>query len=262
MHALESHWRQELHSYCPRGGSPFFIDLKVAEIYQFIFDEEVGLSDFAENEIYEATAVLYDNMQTQMDQITRIVNYVKPKGSSSDQKYAGCDGLDQNLENGADDCEEDEYPPELVLSSGAEIATDCSAEEDVVCFAGMMSSLESAEAYLKSVVDVVDDCTPFDMLESEIEYLGGNCSEALWRVTAQSLELCHPDDPIILGETKKFRLGLDSSKPVPKCSFTIPNQKDLLKQRWVDGQTLLIDKDDGKLVNAYFSFDVDVSTNT
>eukprot|EP00978_Attheya_sp_CCMP212_P040280 scaffold218219_cov55-Attheya_sp.AAC.1 len=69
----------------------------------------------------EATVVLYDNMQAQMDQITRIFNYVKPRESSSDQKYAGCDGYDQNLKEGADDCEEDEYryPPELVLSSGA-----------------------------------------------------------------------------------------------------------------------------------------------
>eukprot|EP00978_Attheya_sp_CCMP212_P010072 scaffold24197_cov51-Attheya_sp.AAC.5 len=138
-----------------------------------------------------------------------------------------------------------------------ELTTVKKTREDVVCLAGMLSSQESAEAYLKSVVDVVDDCTSFDMLDTEIEYLGGSCSEALWKVAAESNQKCNKDDPVILGETKQFVLGFDSFSPTPTYSFNIPNQRDLNKSHWVDGQTLLIEKRKGKLEITYFSFDVE-----
>lgn len=101
--------------------------LKVAEFSDFEYGEEVGLSDSQETEIYENTLVLYENMDTMYTQILAtkdtaddievfLTDTVDPKLDTildflvreflDGIKNSGCDGIDQDNDDVADNCEE------------------------------------------------------------------------------------------------------------------------------------------------------------
>jgi hypothetical protein len=48
-------------------------------------------------------------------------------------KYAGCDGINQDGDFVCDNCEEDEFPPELLFSEFLPLDLECEIKENYVC---------------------------------------------------------------------------------------------------------------------------------
>jgi hypothetical protein len=136
-------------------------------------------------------------------------------------KFAGCDGIDQGFDknsdtNEADNCQEDKYPPELTLLSPLPIVDPIS--KDFFRLEKTFSNRTEAIAYLKSVTQVIDDCSRPNLLSSAVELVGGSCIDTEFKITPKQ-EQCEGVDIFLRGITTKVILDVDEEAPLVSCGF-------------------------------------------
>jgi hypothetical protein len=240
----------------------------IAESGNYLYGEKVDWDEFTKNELANNGKVLYDNMNKMLDvdKDTQLEVFRKPEFTQG-VKFAGCDGIDQQDLNVkphrpgygfVDECEEDTYPPEIVMPDCLPVKLDCVSTE-AVCLDKLFRNKEAAIAYLKATIGVTDDCTRQEMLDTEVS-LGAvpQCGENKFTVTPISNDVCHDGADAIEGTPKYFVVGIDEEKPQVTCSFDASGTS--LFERFVDerGTHMILRSSDDELKDGVFSLDVDV----
>jgi hypothetical protein len=167
-------------------------------------------------------------------------------------KNAGCDGLDQDHDDHADNCSEDLFPPEIALlpSSGAD-RHERTGTGEFRFPSKIFKSNEEAVRYLDSATKVTDDCAPSAQLAKAIELVGGTCQDTKFRVTPQhnckdSLSKDAYDTKS--GTAQDFLLNVDDTAPKVTCRFD-----NAVGMSLTDGdKTLFIEEDDAWFVTELF----------
>jgi hypothetical protein len=215
-----------------------------------MYDKLVDWDEFTKNELANNGKVLFDNMNITKAVVDKILEEVTRKPVfTPGVKFAGCDGVDQDTDPDyfgpsrygvIDECEEDTYPPEIVLPESLPVKLDCMSA-DAVCVDKLFRNQPEAIAYLKATIGVTDDCTPQEMLDTEVSLVGDGvgdgllCGEKKFKVTPISKDICEPDSDDIEGISKTFIVEIDADKPQVTCGFskTVPEGTAQLT-RWVD----------------------------
>jgi hypothetical protein len=193
---------------------------QIEDVSTFLQAELVGTSDFQEQEISENTKVQFENSMLIFERSGEILDLVDVKTDPL-AKFAGCDGIDQEFTqnsdtNEADNCEEDKFPPELLLLSPLPIVDPPS--KDFFRLEKTFSKEAEAIAYLKSVTQVIDDCSRPSLLSSEVELVGGSCIDTEFEITPKQ-EQCEGVDFFLRGSTTKVILDVDEEAPLASCGF-------------------------------------------
>jgi hypothetical protein len=162
-------------------------------------------------------------------------------------KFAGCDGVDQNTEQDdgpgrykvVDECEEDNYPPELVLLERLPVV-NVDNGVDVFRLEKSFSKEDEAISYLESATQVIDDCSGPELLTRKVELVSLSCSDSEFKVTPIQ-EQCADSGNFLEGTPMIFLLDVDKDAPVVSCGFnqTVPEGTAQLT-RWVDGNNLFL----------------------
>jgi hypothetical protein len=184
-----------------------------------------------------------DEIKVTTDEIKELVT---PPKYNTAAKNAGCDGIDQDFvvdspTNMADNCEEDNYPPELVLLERLPVVNVDDPDADVFRLEKSFSNKDEAISYLESTTQVIDDCSRPELLTRNVELVGGlSCSDSEFKVTPIQ-EQCADSGNFLAGKHVTFLLDVDEDAPVVSCGFreTVPGGKAQLT-RWVDGNNLFL----------------------
>jgi hypothetical protein len=139
--------------------------------------EIIQLNDEQEVEIYNNLDKVYGNMETTYDKLLDIEDFVNAKYTPG-VKFLGCNAFDEDNNNINDECEEDTFPPEIVLP----LSVDRSGGTVRILGKSFKTS-DQAKAYLESAIDVIDDCAPPSDLMLEVKYVDGACDLAQFSVT-------------------------------------------------------------------------------
>lgn len=214
-------------------------------------------------EIYRNTNVIFENMETTFQYLnasfTQVLELLEPPGFLQGTKFAGCDGVDQDDDDIADDCHEDSYPPHLELPDFFQRTPDCKVA-DAICLDKYFKGSDDAIAYLKTII-VADDCASPAFLFSEVVELDGLCDESSFKVTPfhrqdTFVPLCKEYE--LSGEPVTFVVGVDNLPPVVTCGFK-PAEADLETRVQVEGKFLFIPQNsNARLVDTSFYFDIEV----
>lgn len=230
---------------------------QAAEVSEFNYWEQVGISDSQMLEMCESAKALFHNMGImltfQMDEmgpkLDDIANFqtsttgprlneiqvfqtdtMDPKldivvgfverAFMPGARKAGCDGVDQNNDDVADDCMEDEHPPEIVVPQLLPIDYE-SHHNDALRLKQALRSMGQVRHFFRSALRVEDDCARPEHLSLDIELLGGSCEETEVEVTPihkQGMTTCSEEHEL-LGLPMKFLLELDDGVPQVTCGF-------------------------------------------
>jgi hypothetical protein len=193
-----------------------------------MYDEMVGTSDVQDQAVVLDTGVIFENMVKiyQRDfKILTTVNEIKklvaPPKYDAAAKFAGCDGIDQDFDedsedNEADNCEEDNFPPEIVLLDPFPVVDPVSG----VFRLEKTFSQDEAMAYLKSATQVIDDCSRPELLSSEIKLVGGSCLDTEFEITPIQEKCPNSALPSFLrGGATRVILDVDDEAPLASCGF-------------------------------------------
>jgi hypothetical protein len=216
------------------------------------------------NKILEVTNSINITGNKILEDTKLIKELVTPPKYDPEAKNAGCDGIDQDFVNGsltnmADNCEEDNYPPELVLLERLPVVNVDPADDifllknyDDVFRLEKSFSRNEAIAYLNSATQVADDCSKPGLLTRNVEVVRLSCSDSEFKVTPIQ-EKC--PGTFLSGTPINFILDVDEVAPVVSCGFTnimVPEKsgkKDSGKKdkpiRWVDGKNLFLRAEGG-----------------
>jgi hypothetical protein len=114
--------------------------VQIADSSEFNYGEAGTNSPFQDTETYEAVQCLFPNMITTYDKLLDIEENIIDHTYVNGAKFAGCDGWNQDEDNEADNCEEDDYPPEIVLPVNVveieRVATSDERSEDKIRIVG------------------------------------------------------------------------------------------------------------------------------
>lgn len=161
----------------------------------------------------ESTQDIRDDLEAARSDIVDLLNATLV----ATNRFAGCNGRDEDYDQIADNCEEDLFPPEVVLRFSSE--TMNAGDDDVVTVSGLtFSSDEEAIAYIRDVVSVVDDCAPAEALVLEVELqneAANACGPKTFTATA-----VHPTEcGMKIGSSLVFALDVDEVIPTIMCGF-------------------------------------------
>jgi hypothetical protein len=96
------------------------------DISEFTYGEVAEWGNVQQLEVYENVDKIFVNMQQTGDwlqeRFVEILELLQPIHLNG-VKYAGCDGIDQDGNTVADNCEEDQFPPSLVHRDGLAISS-------------------------------------------------------------------------------------------------------------------------------------------
>jgi hypothetical protein len=171
---------------------------QLVEISGFTYGEIVQLNDEQGWEIYANTAVIFENMETTYEKLLVIEDWVviiedwvviiedlvDATKASGFTKYAGCNSKDDDEDDSYDECDEDRYPPELVLPLDADEFQRTGLTVKII--GKTFETIDEAMLYLESVVGVVDDCAPSKDLRVEVAYdanIMNTCGPLLFTAT-------------------------------------------------------------------------------
>jgi hypothetical protein len=214
-----------------------------------MYDEMVGTSEVQDQAVVLDTGVIFENMvriyqrdfeilrtaneisttankiATTANEINTTANEIKklvtaPKYDTA-AKFAGCDGIDQDFDedsddNKADNCEEDNFPPEIVLLDPLPVVNPMSEFFRLE----KTFSKEEAISYLKNAFQVIDDCSRPALLSSEVKLVGGSCLDTEFEITPIQ-EKC-PDSALpsfLRGGATRVILDVDDEAPLAFCGF-------------------------------------------
>jgi hypothetical protein len=264
LHCTSSHKQTQLTS--------FTVTVQLATVGNKVYGELVDWDEFTKNELANNGKVLYDNMNKMLgvEKATKTVadaiftEVTRKQDFTPGVKFAGCDGVDQDTKEDApngfgprrygvvDECEEDTYPPEIVLHESLPVKLDCMSA-DAVCLDKLFRNQTKAIAYMKATIGVTDDCTPHDMLDTEISFVGVGslCGENEFKVTPISKAVCDAGFAIE-GTPKTFIVDIDAGNPQVSCGFRatpVPEEKKEKLTRWVDGKNLFVRLEGGSKWN-------------
>jgi hypothetical protein len=146
-------------------------------------------------------------------------------------KNAGCDGIDQDGDLVADNCEEDEFPPSLFHRDGLAISSTCPVAAADYCLEPTFKTMEDAKAYLQAFVKVEDDCASpdnlvTDILTTDLQLCGGIITMTPVHKHPLSSS-CYPHNSFAFdnvqasfkGKPETFAVKVDGSAPVITCGF-------------------------------------------
>lgn len=125
---------------------------------------------------------------------------------------AGCDGQDQDQDGVIDNCEEDQYPPEVVLRSTMEVVDDGHVKAVV---GKVFQSTEEATDALRGALSVVDDCAPAANLALNLTLK--ETKECHATVSAAPIHWCNSLANV--GVNNLFSFQVDSQPPRVSCGF-------------------------------------------
>jgi hypothetical protein len=192
--------------------------------------------------------VTTDTIKGTTDEIKELVT---PPKYDTAAKYAGCDGIDQDFVEGsatnmADNCEEDNYPPELVLLERLPVVS-VDPDADVFRLEMSFSKIDEAISYLESATQVVDDCSRPELLTRNVELVRLSCSDSEFKVTPIQ-EQCAGTDKFLAGTPVSVLLDVDQDVPVVTCGFgvPVPENKNAQLTRRVDGKNLFLQLEGGE----------------
>lgn len=123
--------------------------------------------------------------------------------------------------------------------------------------------MDSVEAYLKSIIQVEDDCASLDFLDVAIEHVDGTCSDTEVKVTPvheqeKTSKLCQ-NGYLLNGTSLNLVLELDEVTPQVSCGFSGLRSDDRILNA---GTTLFVEPTASlNLINSGFYFDIQVSRN-
>ncbi|KAL3913879.1 MAG: hypothetical protein SGILL_006319, partial [Bacillariaceae sp.] len=160
-----------------------------------------GLVDGAEVEaIYENTLQLLDGSAAIYDEV--VCRCVEQK----DLRGQGCDSIDNDCDDSVDECDEDNFPPEIDISDAS---LNCaSGNGQVTWFTSNDDALECVSTYST----VVDDCDTTAAFGDGFPSLSGTCDEAL--ITVEASDRCgNPAEP------KTVPVFVDLLAPVVSCGL-------------------------------------------
>jgi hypothetical protein len=231
----------------------FAITAQLEQLANALYGELVDWDEFTKNELANNGKVLFENMDKMLGvaKATKSVaddikEYTRYPDFTPGVKFAGCDGVDQDTEeddpNGfgprrykvVDECEEDNYPPELVLLERLPVV-NVDNDVDVFRLERSFSKKEEAISYLESATQVIDDCSRPELLTRKVELVRLACSDSEFKVTPIQ-EQCADSGNLLEGTPMSFLLDVDEDVPVVSCGFrnTVPEGK-AQRTRWVDG---------------------------
>lgn len=190
--------------------------------------------------IEQSTSDIREDIAANRNEIVDLINATLKE----DGKFAGCNGRDEDLDQAADNCEEDMFPPEAILNvrgDSLRISDDGMISVPQKSF----DSIESAMAFIKSRVSVVDDCASSSDLELRVSSVGGSCESTMFTATSVHASSCGEK----IGNTLSFKMDVDETVPIVTCGFV---------DGVVDGRTLILEEDD-EMVNTELFFRVLVS---
>ncbi|CAB9510835.1 expressed unknown protein [Seminavis robusta] len=142
--------------------------------------------------------------------------------SPSTAQNAGCDGNDQDGDGVIDNCEEDKFPPSVLIHKSLLKLKDDGATKHVQ--SEVFSSTDEAVASVRGALSVVDDCAGAKDLVLNVTVKG--ISECQAVVSAAPIQWCN-DAPVI-GKIEEFSVRVDTKPPVISCGFqasTAPDKK-------------------------------------
>lgn len=122
--------------------------------------------------------------------------------------------------------------------------------------------MDFVEAYLKSIIQVEDDCASSDFLDVDVEYVDGTCSNTQVKVTPVHEQQISPickDGYMRNGTSLNLFLELDEVTPDVSCGFSGLRSDDRIIAA---GTTLFIEPTSSlNLIDSGFYFDIQVSGN-
>ncbi|CAB9504115.1 expressed unknown protein [Seminavis robusta] len=141
--------------------------------------------------------------------------------SRSTAQYAGCDGRDQDGDGAIDNCEEDKFPPSVLIRSSLKLTDDGETKH---VESEVFSSAEKAVVSLRGALSVSDDCAAEEDLALNLTVKG--ISECQAVISAAPIHWCN-DVPVV-GKIQEFSVRVDTKPPVISCGFhasTAPGKK-------------------------------------
>ena len=169
-------------------------------------------------------------------------------------KYAGCDGVDQNLDGIIDDCTEDNIPPSLsiqnfFLSSHPRLPQFPFIKEPV------FSTIEDARDFLLKNIAASDDCAA--NVKVDVSSPSATCDTTLFEVIATDPR-CGDVNPIQI-VTKNFLLHVDD---VPPTLYTGFHAFSKAFTHHSNKQILFVNQSDERFVNVLFWYEPKVRSLT
>jgi hypothetical protein len=174
-------------------------------------------------------------------------------------KYKGCNAIDDDGDGYQDNCEEDKFPPEILLNGWVEAALSRN-DDEIRIMEKSFQTTDAAREYLEGIVTVVDDCAATSNLSVDIVHddSSGTCEETRFVATpVHSNGECGDS----IGKSLTFLVKVDGSAPRLSCSF-VPSSGDMSKSL-VDatGTISAIAVGAGaSLVNSLLQYSIEVSS--
>ena len=127
----------------------------------------------------------------------------------------GCDGVDNDCDEEIDECDEDQFPPEISLKDG--LAVDASENTNglVTINTPTFGSIIDAQSYLTSILVAKDDCMGDLQLSVTPPNLGASCQSTMFEVTATDSQC--PDQTV----TRQYQMTVDTDVPVVTAEFNL-----------------------------------------
>jgi hypothetical protein len=238
------------------------VDTKVADLKTTAIDRfntvDTNVAAFQATAITRFTTV--DNnvaaLQTTAD---IILNELQPEYLVG-VKNNGCDGIDQDGNDVADNCEEDQFPPSLVHRDGLAISSTCLVTSADYCLEPTFKTLEDAKKHLHTHVKVEDDCAAPDDLVTDI--VTGDLQQLCQEIITMTPVHKHPQGSTCgdssKGKPEMFAVKVDNSAPVITCGFEMWTGNP--KTRFQEGNTLIVSaKTESEFVDTSFSYHIEVS---
>jgi hypothetical protein len=190
------------------------------------------LRDYQQYEIYENVKVIFHNTEATYKKLIELAGTNPQRaltGSLHGEtavKNGGCNAMDDDGDGYQDNCEEDKFPPEILLNGCMEAELSRNGEE-IRIKEKSFQTYDAAREYLEGIVTVVDDCAATSNLSVDIVHNEkfGIYEEARFIVTpVHSNGECGDS----IGDSLTFLVKVDGSAPRLSCSF-VPLSGDVSK---------------------------------
>jgi hypothetical protein len=153
--------------------------------------------------------------------VNEILEIVTPPAFLPGVRNYGCDGIDQNNNKKADECDEDTFAPELIPPHSSGFIVD--ASDNFVLSHKVFSSSAEAESLLKAVVGVKDDCANEASLAIVISIASVETCSKTFTLTPRHFNRSPCAD--MYGQPQNFVMKIDPAPPRVTCTFRFASEE-------------------------------------